>query len=298
MFKGAWVALVTPFKQNAVDTLAIRQLVDWHIAQGTQGLVVCGCTGEGLCLTPQEQQTAIKTAFDAAKKRIPIIASTSFFTPDVTLMLAHQAEEIGVDGLMVLTPPAVKPTQEALFEYFKYINDHVKSLIIVYDNPPRTGTPIKDQTVAQFARLPHIVGLKDSSGDANRCAELIPQLPQDFTVLSGDDFTTGGFYAYGGHGAISVTGNFAPHLMAEYWQCWQQGKLDRFVELGYLLAPLHKAAFCENSPAPSKYALSLLGLCSSEVRSPLQSITSSGAQQVETAMMQAGLLKTQKSAHG
>jgi 4-hydroxy-tetrahydrodipicolinate synthase len=298
MFKGAWVAVVTPFKQNAIDTQALRQLVEWHIEQGTEGIVACGCTGEGLCLTPQEQKTVIETVVDAAKKRIPIIASASFFTPDVTVMLAHQAEAIGVEGLMVLTPPAVKPTQQALYEYFKYINDHVKTPIIIYDNPPRTGMPIKDETVAKFAKLPHIVALKDSSGDANRPAELIPQVPQDFTILSGDDFTTGGFYAYGGHGAISVTGNYAPQLMRQYWECWKQGKLERFVELGQLLAPLHKASFCENSPAPSKYALSLLGMCRTDVRAPLQPITPSGAQQVEAAMGQAGLLNTQKSAHG
>lgn len=298
MFKGAWVALITPLKQGAIDLQAIYNLVEWHIEQGTQGLVACGCTGEGYCLSPEEQKTVIQAVMDAAKKRIPIIASASAITPNDTLMLAHQAEALGVDGLMVLTPPVVKPTQRALFEYFQVINDRVKTPIIIYDNPARTGTPIKNETVIKFARLANIVALKDSSADLVRLAELLPQLPKDFTVLSGDDFTTGGLYAYGGHGAISVTGNIAPRLMVDYWQAWQQGNIQRFVELGYVLAPLHKAVFCENSPAPSKYGASLLGLCRTEVRAPLQSITPTGAQQVEDAMAQAGLLNLKQFAHG
>jgi 4-hydroxy-tetrahydrodipicolinate synthase len=298
MFEGALVALITPLKQGTIDQQAIHKLVEWHIEQGTQGLVACGCTGEGFCLSLEEQQTVIKTVMEVAQKRIPVIASASAITPEETVKLAYQAEANDVDGLMVITPPVVKPTQQALCEYFQYINDRVKTPIIVYDNPARTGTPIHNETVIKIARLSNIVALKDSSGDVTRLADLLPYIPQDFTILSGDDFTTGGFYAYGGHGTISVAGNIAPHLMVEYWQAWQQGNTQRFVELGQVLAPLHKSLFCENSPAPTKYGASLLGLCRAEVRPPLKSITPAGAQKVEDAMAQAGLLSLKQPAHG
>ena len=298
MFKGAYVAIITPFKHGVIDLEALHHLVEWHVDQGTQGLVACGCTGEGLCLNPEEQKAVLETVMQAAKKQIPVIGSVSSITTAATLQLAQQAEAIGVDGLMVMTPPALKLTQSALYEYFKYIHDHVQTPMIIYDNPTRTGTSIHNETVIKFAQLKHIVALKDSSGDILHLTDLIPELPADFTVLSGDDFTTGGAYAYGIHGAISVTGNIAPKLMAEYWQTWQQGNITRFLELGRILAPLNKAAFCEGNPTSVKYGASLLGLCHGEVRPPLQSISPTAAQQVENAMKWAGLLDIKKISHG
>jgi 4-hydroxy-tetrahydrodipicolinate synthase len=298
MFTGSYVALITPFKQGVLDLEALCRLVEWHIEEGTDGLVPCGATGENFLLTPQEQKIVIRTITEIAKKRIQVIAGTSAISTTDTLSLIRQAEEFDIDGLMIVTPPYIKPTQAAIFEFYKTVSEESNTPIIVYDNPARSGVPIKDETILQLSTLKNIACLKDASGNLIRPAELEMQLPVNFTLLSGEDDTVFAFLAQGGKGIISVTANVAPRLVSEQCKAWESRDFKRVTEIRRLLTPLHKARACESVPVPVKYGASLLGLCRAEVRLPLQPITPTGAQQVEDAMVWAGLLPAQKASHG
>lgn len=298
MFKGAFVAIVTPFKGKDVDVATLKRLVNFQLQQGIQGIVACGSTGESSMMTLEEQALVIKTVLDVVQRRVPVIAGVTAITPDAVLTQARQAEKLGVDGLMVAPPPYVKPTQQALYEHFKIIHDHTSTPMILYDVPGRCGVGIKDETVLALAQLEHIICMKDATGDLNRPVTLKAQLPQDFTLLTGEDAQTPAYLAQGGDGVISVTANVAPALVSAQCQSWFKGDLKTFGKVRDLLAPLHKAMFCESNPAPAKYGLSLYGLCSPEVRRPLTPLTSLGAQQVETAMSFAGLLTKTQAKNG
>lgn len=298
MFKGTFVALVTPFKSGKVDFKALETLVDWQIAQGIQGIVACGSTGESFCLSAEEQKAILKTVLSVAKRRVPIIAGTSSITLEDTLHLATQAEKAGVDGIMTVTPPYIKPTQTALIEYFTALHDKTSLPVILYDNPSRSGRSLKDATILTLAQLPRVKSLKDASGDLTRPSKLLEALPSTFTLLSGEDATTPGFLAQGGHGVISVTANVAPALITSLYNSWIKKDLDRLGFLRQTLNPLHRVMFIESSPAPAKYALSLLGLCGTEVRKPLLPATPTAQQAIEEAMAQAKLLKVPELHHG
>ena len=270
MIKGTYTALVTPFNsQNEIDIEALKNLVNWQIGQGIDGIVVCGSTGESFVLSTAEQTLAIKTVVEAANKRIPIIAGVSAIAPKDTIALAKNAEEFAVDGLMVVTPPYVKPTQQAIYDYFKQVHDATNTPIIIYDNPGRCGTSLSDDVVIKLAKLPRIVCLKDASGDLARPAILRGSLPNDFSLMSGEDATTPAFLAQGGDGVISVTANVAPNLVTAQCKAWNERDLQALAYIQTKLTPLHKAIFIESSPAPAKYALSTFKLCSPYVRAPL-----------------------------
>ena len=289
MFKGAYTALVTPYKDGQVDYEALRFLVDWQIKEGIDGLVACGSTGEAFFLSHAEQQKVIQTVVEATHKRVPVVAGTSSLTLKETLGLTQQAETVGVDGLMIVTPPYVKPTQAALYDYFKAIHEATSTPIVLYDNPGRSCRNLDDSTVIELAKLPRIQCLKDATGDLTRPADLLEQLPADFTLLSGEDATAPAYLAQGGSGVVSVTSNVAPNLVATQWRAWCDKDLDRLAKTRTLLNPLHRALFIESSPAPAKYVLAQFGYCSPEVRNPLTQTTPQAQRIIDKAVQQVGL---------
>ncbi|HBN21811.1 MAG TPA: 4-hydroxy-tetrahydrodipicolinate synthase [Holosporales bacterium] len=294
MFKGALTALMTPYKEGKIDLDALRHLVDWQIKEGIDGLVVCGSTGEAFFLSHDEQKQVIETTLEVAHKRVPVIAGTSALTLDETLVLTKQAESLSVDGskidgLMVVTPPYMKPTQAALYEYFKAIHDNTTTPIVLYDNPGRSARDINNATVIELAKLPRIVCLKDATGDLTRPSTLLEKLPASFTLLSGEDATAPAYFAQGGVGVVSVSSNVAPNLVATQWKAWCDGDLTRLSETRTLLNPLHRAMFVESNPAPAKYALSRFGFCLPDVRKPLTTLTKPAKDTVDQAIDHAGL---------
>ena len=290
MFKGAFTALVTPFLNNRVDTSALSSIVEWQIKQQIDGLVACGSTGESSLLSHDEQKKIIDTVVKSADGRIPVVGGVSAMTSDETVFLANQAEKLGVQAVMVVTPPYIKPTQQAIFDYFSSVHDRCSIPIILYDNPSRAGTVISDDVVIKLSKLPRVVALKDATKDLTRPVRLRARVSQDFLLLSGEDITTTAFLAQGGDGVISVTANVVPDMVAMQIQAWQNVDLDLFATVRDKLAPLHEIMFIESSPAPAKYSLSLLRKCLMDVREPLCNLTTEAQRCVQAVLSEANVL--------
>ncbi len=302
MFKGSFVALITPFKENQIDYEALASLVEWHKQEGTHGIVVCGTTGEFSSLTPQEQHKILTVCLKNSQGKFPIIAGVNAFTVENAIELISQAYEAGAQGAMVVNPPYIKLTQKALYEFFKTIHDQTKLPLIIYNNPGRTGTLIATQTIAQLSYCERIVAVKDSSDDLLAPLELKRFAKEGFIQLCGGDPMTVAFLAHGGHGCISVTANIAPKLCADLYNAWENSNFKRMAEIRDLLAPLNKALFIEGNPVPLKYAASLLGLCRNEVRLPLLPASEKAQSAIKAALEYADLLPKTTSlkaeAHG
>lgn len=290
MFKGSFVALITPFKDNQIDFQALRGLLEWHLQQGTHGIVACGTTGEFSSLTVQEQREILSTCVECVQGKIPIIAGINAFDAQNAIDLIQQAQEVGVQGVMVVNPPYIKPTQEGLYQFFKTIHDQTNLPMVIYNNPGRTGTLITAQTLARLASCERIVAVKDSSGDLLLPLELRRLAQKELAQLCGEDPMTVAFLAHGGQGCISVTANIAPRLCAQLYEAWEKKDIERVSTLRDQLAPLNKSLFIEGNPVPVKYAASLLGLCLSDVRLPLLTASDSARATIQTALEQAGLL--------
>ncbi len=284
MFQGSLVALITPFKNGTVDEQALEPLVEWHIEQGTNGIVPCGTTGESWMLTHEEQKRIIEICVSIAAQRVPIIPGTSAISTEETISLTKQALNCGANGALIVTPPYVKPTQAGLYQHFKTINEEVNLPIIIYNNPSRAGVKIDIETLAQLAMLPNIIGVKDATGDLSAPIRIRLATNQNFCVLSGDDPTAIAFLAQGGHGCISITANVAPKQCAELYSNMGTNELRDQVQL------LHHALLVESNPVPVKYAASLLDLCSEEVRKPLVALSDTSKAIVHKAMHAAGIL--------
>jgi 4-hydroxy-tetrahydrodipicolinate synthase len=291
MFKGSIVALVTPFKKGKVDIDAFQNLVEWHIASGTHGLVPCGTTGETPTLHDAEHKRLIDACIEAADGRVPVIAGAGSNSTEKAVDLARYAEKSGADGILVVTPYYNKPTQEGLYQHYKTIHDSTNIPIIIYNVPGRTGVEISVETVIRLAAWKRIVGIKDASVDLSRPLQLRVELGDDFIQLSGEDATVAAYLAQGGHGCISVTANVAPKLCADLHNYWQKKDFKSFERLRDVLLPLHKNLFIETSPAPAKYCLSRLGKCGEELRLPLVPVTAPTRQKLDEAMEFAGLFK-------
>ncbi len=289
MFKGAFTAIVTPFHNNAIDHKALSKLVEYQIDLGIDGIVACGSTGEAFFLTPQEQYDVLKTVVDVTNKRVPVIAGTSAMKTSDTLTLVKAAEGLNVDGLMIVTPPYVKPSQDALYDYFEAVHENSNTPILLYDNPSRAALAMSNEVVIRLSKLSRIVSLKDATSILSRPTDLLPHLPADFTLLSGEDATAPAFLAQGGHGVVSVTSNVAPNLVASQIKAWEDADIERLSSLRVKLNPLHKAMFCEPSPAPAKFALSLFGICRPSVRAPLTEVSRDAENQIHKAIIYAGL---------
>ncbi|MCP4330845.1 MAG: 4-hydroxy-tetrahydrodipicolinate synthase [Alphaproteobacteria bacterium] len=291
MFWGSYVALITPFRGGEVDEAAFQSIVEWHVEQGTHGLVPCGTTGESPTLSHAEHMRVTELCVEAAAGRIPVLAGTGSNSTDEAIMLTRHAKECGADGALVVTPYYNKPTQDGLYAHFKAINDAVADFpIVVYNIPGRSVVDLSVETMARLAELPGIVGTKDATNDLARPLATREAIEDQFSIMSGEDATAVALLAQGGDGCISVTANVAPRQLAEMHNAWRQGDFDTVFKINTRLYPLHVTLFAETSPSPVKYGASLLGLCEEEVRLPLVGIGAATRSSVENAMRSAGLL--------
>lgn len=290
MFKGSFVALITPFSNGAVDEDAFARLVEWHIAEGTHGLVPCGTTGESPTLSHEEHKRVVEICVQVAGGRVPVVAGTGSNNTAEALELTRHARETGADGALIVTPYYNKPTQDGLYAHFMTIADAVDLPILIYNIPGRSVIDMSVETMARLAGHRNIVGVKDATANLARISLQRLAMGPDFCQLSGEDATALGFNAHGGHGCISVTANVAPALCAEFQTACLTGNWTRALELQDRLMPLHNALFIESSPGPVKYAASLLGLCRDELRLPLVPVGEPTREKLRDAMRSAGLI--------
>ncbi len=289
MFKGSMVALITPFSNGAVDFDALKRLVDWHIKEGTHGLVPVGTTGESPTLTHAEHDAVIQAVVDQAAGRVPVIAGAGSNNTTEAVRLTQAAKDAGADGALVVTPYYNKPTQRGLTAHFTACAD-VGLPIVIYNIPPRSVIDMVDSTMAEMAKHPMIVGVKDATADLARVPTTRLSCGTDFAQLSGEDGTAVGFNAMGGVGCISVTANIAPALCSAMQTATLNGDYAKAVEIQDKLMPLHQAVFTEPGLCGAKYGASKLGLCSDDVRSPLVTLSDETKSKMDAAMAHAGLI--------
>jgi 4-hydroxy-tetrahydrodipicolinate synthase len=290
MFHGSIVALITPFRNGSIDQDALQSLVEWHVEQGTHGLVPVGTTGESPTLSHEEHERVVELVVEAAAARLPVIAGAGSNATAEALRLARHAEQAGADAILVVTPYYNKPTQEGLLAHFKAVHDATDLPLIIYNIPGRSVVDMSVDTMAALARLPNVVGVKDATNDLARPLLTALACGEDFCQLSGEDITALAFLAHGGDGCISVTANVAPRPCALMQEAWQRGDAKEALAIHRRLTPLHRALFLETSPAPVKYAVARLGRCAPEVRLPLVPPNAPTREAVDAAMVAAGLM--------
>ena len=290
MFKGSLPALVTPFLNGKLDLDALKKLVEWHIAEGSNGLVPVGTTGESPTLTHREHEQVVEEVVKAAAGRIPVIAGAGSNNTVESIRLAQHAEKVGADALLIVTPYYNKPTQAGMIAHFTALHDCCALPIIIYNIPPRSVVDMSPETMGELAKLPRIVGVKDATGDLARVSMQRMTCGPDFVQLSGEDPTAHGFNAQGGVGCISVTANVAPKLLAQVQAACAAGDYTTALEIQDRLMPLHKAVFTEPGLVGVKYAMSRLGLCSDEVRLPHVPVTAPTKKLLDDALAFAGLI--------
>jgi 4-hydroxy-tetrahydrodipicolinate synthase len=288
--KGSITALVTPFKNGKVDQAAFRALVDWQIAEGTQGLVPCGTTGESPTLSHDEHARVIELCVEQTKGRVPVIAGAGSNSTEEAVMRTRHAKEVGCDAVLHVTGYYNKPTQEGQYRHFMAIADAVDIPVILYNIPGRAVVGISVETMARLAKHKNIIGVKDATADLMRPSRERLACGKDWLLISGEDGTALGYNAHGGKGCISVTANVAPRLCAEFQAACASGDFAKARDYQDRLMPLHDALFCETSPAPVKFGASLLGKSSDEVRLPLVVASDKARTVVKEAMTSAGLL--------
>jgi 4-hydroxy-tetrahydrodipicolinate synthase len=289
MFKGSYVALVTPFTNGDVDLAALKRLVDWHVDQGTHGLVPVGTTGESPTLTHGEHDLVVKTVVEHAAGRVPVIAGAGSNNTIETVRLVIAAKDAGADAALVVTPYYNKPTQAGLIAHFSAAAD-CGLPIVIYNIPGRSVVDMSVATMAELATLPMIVGVKDATGDLSRVPKQRLYCGKDFVQLSGEDATALGYNAHGGVGCISVTANIAPALCAQMQEATLVGDFATALELTDRLMPLHEAIFLEPGLVGAKYGMSLLGMGNEDVRLPLVGLTDGVKDRIRAGMIHAGLL--------
>ncbi|MCS7215818.1 MAG: 4-hydroxy-tetrahydrodipicolinate synthase [Thermodesulfovibrio sp.] len=291
MFKGSMVAIVTPFKKGKIDEKALEKLIEWHIKEGTHGIVPCGTTGEASTLDYEEHYRVIEITVKVVNKRIPVIAGTGSNSTDEAIMITKKAEKLGADAALVVTPYYNKPTQEGLYRHYKELADKTGLPLVLYNVPGRTSVNLLPQTVARIAEHPRVVGIKEATGDMKQVSEIIRLCGDKITVLSGDDFTNLTLLALGGKGAISVTANICPKEMAELFNSWERGDIENARKLHYQLEPINKAMFIETNPIPVKTALAMMGKIKEEFRLPLCEMSQSNKEKLAEVLREAGLIK-------
>jgi 4-hydroxy-tetrahydrodipicolinate synthase len=290
MFKGSFTALITPFKDGAIDEKAYQDLVQRQLDAGTDGLVPVGTTGESPTLSHDEHMRVTELCIEVVGGKVPVIAGTGSNSTEEAIMLQRHAKEAGADAGLVVTPYYNKPTQAGLKAHYTAIADAVDLPIIIYNIPGRSVIDMTVDTMAGLAKHANIVGVKDATADLVRPLKTRLACGPEFCQLSGEDATVVPFLSQGGHGCISVTSNIAPGPCAELHDAWQAGDLAKVAEINERLLPVHDAMFCEASPGPVKFAAELLGLCAGELRLPLVEITEASKQKVKDALSGAGLL--------
>ncbi|MGG7645211.1 4-hydroxy-tetrahydrodipicolinate synthase [Rhodovulum sp. YNF3179] len=290
MFKGSIPALVTPFRNGEVDLDALRALVEWHVEEGSHGLVPVGTTGESPTLSHEEHELVIEEVVKAADGRIPVIAGAGSNNTDEAIRFMRHAEAVGADAALVVTPYYNKPTQRGMIEHFRVLHDCCTLPIIIYNIPGRSVVDMAPDTMGELAKLPRIIGVKDATGDVVRVSRQRETCGADFIQLSGEDASALGFNAHGGVGCISVTANVAPRLCAEFQEATLAGDYAKALTFQDRLMPLHTAIFLEPGLAGAKYGLSVLGKSGDEVRLPLTTLLPETRQRIDDAMRHAGLI--------
>ena len=293
MFKGSNVALVTPFKDNKLDEETYIKLINFHLENGTNGLVPAGTTGESPTLSHAEHEKVIELCINETKGKIPVIAGTGSNSTEEAVALTKHAEKAGADGVLVVTPYYNKPSQEGLYQHYKTINDNTNLPIIIYNIPGRCVIDMSVDTMARLFELKNISGVKDATGDLNRLDQTIKKLGPKFIQLTGEDGLAFKFNRRGGVGIISVTANIAPKLcsdMQKYSKSKSDNEIKEAERIDQMLQPLHKSLFIESNPAPAKYAAKLLGLCDDEIRLPLVKIKKETQEEVKKALSSAKLI--------
>ena len=290
MFKGSFTALITPFKNGKFDETSFRSLIDFQIDSGTHGLVPTGTTGESPTLSHDEHIRIVEVCIEQANNKVPIIAGTGSNSTDEAIYLTKHAEKSGADAALVVTPYYNKPSQEGLLQHFTEIANSVNIPIVIYNIPGRSVIDMTNETMAKLYKLKNIVGVKDATGDIPRVYSTKNDVGKDYILLTGDDSTTLAFMTYGGHGAISVTSNIAPQLCSEFQNLCMDKKFYEASIINDQLMPLHRALFLESSPGPVKYAASVLGLCSEEVRLPVTTISKETKESIDSALRHASLI--------
>ncbi|WP_298215782.1 4-hydroxy-tetrahydrodipicolinate synthase [Acidocella sp.] len=291
MFHGSFTALITPMRDDgSIDADAYARLIDWQIAEGTNGIVPVGTTGESPTLSHEEHKHVVELAIKSARRRVPVIAGAGSNSTAEAIALALHAETAGADAVLVVTPYYNKPTQEGLYQHFKAVAESISIPVIIYNIPGRSVIDMSVETMARLAGIKNIAGVKDATANLSRPLHTRRACGADFIQLSGEDHTLIGYLASGGHGCISVTANVAPGLCAAIHQAWSRGETQKALDLQMHLLPLHDAMFCESNPGPVKFAASLLGFGANHVRLPLVPVSPASAEQVRTAMRETGLL--------
>lgn len=302
MFKGSIPALITPFRDGEIDWLAFENLVEWQVEQGSAALVPCGTTGESPTLSHDEHMAIVQRCVDVVKHRIPVIAGTGSNSTSEAIELTQAAKDAGADAALSVVPYYNKPTQEGMIAHFKTIVEAVSIPTVLYNIPGRCVVEMSNETIAELAKHPDIVGVKDATGALERPAQLSRLIDnggggdhRHFCQLSGNDDSVAAFLAQGGHGVISVVANIAPRQSGDFIEAWEKGDLDAFRKIRDALNPLGNDLFCESNPAPVKYGAQVLGLCRDEVRLPLLPASKAARAKVDAAMAHAGLSANSKA---
>ena len=293
MFKGSNVALVTPFKGDSLDEETYIKIINFHLENGTNGLVPAGTTGESPTLSHKEHEKVIELCIKEAKGKIPVIAGTGSNSTVEAISLTKHAEEAGADGALIVTPYYNKPTQEGLYAHYKAINDSCGIPIIIYNIPGRSVIDMTVDTMARLFELKNIVGVKDATGDLNRVDETFKKIGNEFIQLTGEDGLAFEYNKRGGVGCISVTANIAPKMcsdMQKFSKSSDKDKLKKAEEIDQKLQPVHKSLFIESNPSPVKYAAKLIGLCDDKVRLPLVTVLDKTKSEVKKALISAELI--------
>ncbi|HEY1613451.1 MAG TPA: 4-hydroxy-tetrahydrodipicolinate synthase [Rhizomicrobium sp.] len=287
--RGSMPALITPFRNGAIDETALRRFIAWQIAEGSHGLVPAGTTGESATLSHEEHGRVVEICVEEAAGRIPVIAGAGSNSTAEAIALSRHAKAVGASAVLSVAPYYNKPTQEGLYRHFAAIAEAVDIPIVLYNIPGRSVVEIAVETMERLSAIANIIGVKDATANLARPSRERAACGKDFRLLSGEDGTALGYMAHGGHGCISVTANVAPRLCAEFQEACMRGDFGLALSLQDRLMPLHDAMFCEASPAPVKYAASLLGLVGDEVRLPIVPASESAQMRIRAAMQAAGL---------
>jgi len=290
MFSGSLVAIVTPFRNGKVDERAFGDLIEWQLANGTNGIVPCGTTGESATLTNDEHHRVIRLTVEVVKGRVPVIAGTGSNSTDEAISLTRHAKEAGADGALLITPYYNKPTQEGLYRHYKAVAEAVDMPLVLYNIPGRTGVNMLPTTVARLAVMKNIVGIKEGSGSVQQASEIAQTCGDRLTVLSGDDPLTLPMMAVGAKGVITVTANVMPKEMAQLVASFQAGRIDEARRIHFALSALFAALFYETNPIPVKEALGMMGKIDPELRLPLCAMSADNRTQLTRVLKEMRLV--------
>lgn len=291
MFRGSIVALATPFRDDKVDVAALRNLVEFHIAEGTHAFVAAGTTGESGTLSHQEKLLVIKTVVEQTKERIPVIAGTAMNATKDCIQLTQEAMECGAHAALIMTPAYIKPTQEGLFQHYSAIANSVAMPIILYNVPSRTASDLLPETVARLAKISNIIGIKEATGQMTRLQQILRHSESSIDIYSGDDPTGAQWMLAGAKGVISVTSNVAPRLMAKMCDLALDDDKANCLRINEQLSPLHELLFVESNPIPTKWALSEMGLIKNELRLPLTPLSEANQAELRKVLKNLDLIK-------